>query len=116
VDNLDGCPHGGISTGGHWIWNPNAAATATSTASKMSVISATGIEPAGDLRKALAERKRASLVPLVVLLDTDAEGAAGFRTPCASSTRVGGPRDGRRLSCCHNTRLGACCRQPPFRH
>ena len=77
----------------------------------MSVISATGIEPAGDLRKALAERKRASLVPLVVLLDTDAEGAAGFRTPCASSTR-----DGRRLSCCHNTRLGACCRQPPFRH
>ena len=53
----------------------------------MSVISATGIEPAADLRKALAERKRASLVPLVVLLDTDAEGAAGFRTPCASSTR-----------------------------
>ena len=115
MGNLDGCPYGGISTGGHWIWNPNTAATATSTASKMSVISATGIEPAADLRKALAERKRASLVPLVVLLDTDAEGAAGFRTPCAS-TRVGGARDGRRLSCCHNTRLGACCRQPPFRH
>ncbi|MGZ6638835.1 MAG: hypothetical protein ACXVII_39035, partial [Solirubrobacteraceae bacterium] len=39
----------------------------------------------------------------------------GFRNPCASSTRVGGPRDRRRLSCCHNTVLGACCWQPPFR-
>jgi hypothetical protein len=32
----------------------------------MNVISATGIEPAADLREALAERKRASLLPLVV--------------------------------------------------
>ena len=31
VGNLDGCPYGVISTGGCWIWNPNAAATATST-------------------------------------------------------------------------------------
>jgi hypothetical protein len=58
---------------------------------------------------------RATLSPFV-LLNSDAGVAAGFRNPCASSTRVGGPRDGRRLSCCHNTGLGACCWQPPFRH
>ena len=39
------------------------------------------------------------------LLNSDVEVAAGFPNPCASSTRVGRPRDGRRLSCCHNTRL-----------
>jgi hypothetical protein len=35
VGNLDGCPHRVISTGGHWMWNPNAAATTTSRASNM---------------------------------------------------------------------------------
>ena len=53
---------------------------------------------------------------VVVHLDTDAGVTAGFRNPRASSTRVGGPRDSRLLSCCHNTGLRACCWQPPFRH
>jgi len=39
------------------------------------------------------------------LLNSDVEVAAGFPNPCASSTRVGRPRDGRRLSRSHNTRL-----------
>ena len=51
------------------------------------------------------EGQSRSRVPGLVLLNTDAEAAAGFLNPCASSTRVGGPRDGRRLSCCHDTRL-----------
>lgn len=34
VGNLDGCPRRVISTGGCWMWNLSAAATATSTASK----------------------------------------------------------------------------------
>lgn len=50
VGNLDGCPHRVISTGGDWMWNPNTAAGATSTASKMNIISANGIEPAADFR------------------------------------------------------------------
>ena len=49
----------------------------------------------------------------IALLDTDAGVAAGFRNPCASSTRVGAPGDGPRLSCCHYTRLGACRRAAP---
>lgn len=44
----------------------------------------------------------------IVLLNNDAEVAAGFRNPCASSTRVGVSRDGRGWSYCHNTRLRAC--------
>jgi hypothetical protein len=59
---------------------------------------------------------RGGALLLVVHLHTNAGVAAGFRNPCASSTRVGGPRDGRRLSRCRNTGLGACCWQPPFRH
>jgi hypothetical protein len=51
-----------------------------------------------------------------VLLNTAAEVVAGFRNPCASSTRVGGPCDGRRLSCSHNTRLGGVLPAAPFRH
>jgi hypothetical protein len=66
VGNLDGCPHRVISTGGYWMWNPNAAATATSTASKMKIISANDIEPEADFRSALGERKRDSALPLVV--------------------------------------------------
>jgi hypothetical protein len=46
-------------------------------ASKMNVISATGIEPAADLRKALAARKRASLLQLVVPAGSDAGIGAG---------------------------------------
>lgn len=64
--NLDGCPHRVISTGGHWTWNPNAAATTTSMASKMNIISANGIEPPADFRRALGERERDSALPLVV--------------------------------------------------
>ena len=86
MGNLDGCPHGVISTGGCWIWNPNAAATATSTGIEMNVISATGIEPAADLRKALAERKRASLLPLVVPSEHVAQGRPGSRNPSPSDT------------------------------
>jgi len=76
--------YGVISTGGSWIWNPNAAATATSTGIEMNVISATGIEPAADLRKALAERKRASLLPLVVQGDNAAAGELRARDPWRS--------------------------------
>ena len=99
VGNLDGCPHRVISTGGYRMWNPDAAATATSKASKMNIIIANGIEPAADFRRALGERKGDSALPLVVLHNTDVEVAAGFRNRCASSTRVGGLRDGRCLSC-----------------
>ena len=48
------------------MWTPNAAATATSTASKMNIISASGTEPAADFRRALGERRRDSALPLVV--------------------------------------------------
>ena len=48
------------------MWNPDAAATATSTASNMNIITADGIEPAADFRWALGERKRGSALPLVV--------------------------------------------------
>ena len=73
VGNLDGCPHRVISTGGYWMWNPNAAATATSMASKMmNIISANGIEPAADFRRALGERKRDSALPLVVRSESGA--------------------------------------------
>jgi hypothetical protein len=89
VGNLDGCPHRVISTGGYWMWNPNAAATVTSTASKMNIISANGIEPAADFRWALGERKRDSALPLVVLLDTDVEPLPDFRSRRVSSTLGG---------------------------
>ena len=71
VGNLDGCPYRVISTGGDWMWNPNAPATATSTASTMNIISADGIEPAADFRRALGERKRGSALPLVVQRGSD---------------------------------------------
>jgi hypothetical protein len=51
-------------------------------------------------------RAQPSLLPFVHL-DTDAGVAAGFRNPCARSPQVGVPCDGRGLSYCHNTRLGA---------
>jgi hypothetical protein len=70
---------------------------------------------ASPARPVMLTRAYAAL-PDLVHLDIDVEVAAGFRNPYASRTRVGGPRDDRRLSCCHNTRLGAYCRQPPFRH
>ena len=48
----------------------NAAATATSTASNMNIISANGIEPGVDFRNGLDERKRGSALPLVVGCDS----------------------------------------------
>jgi hypothetical protein len=38
----------------------------------------------------------------------------GFRSPCVSSTALGGPRDCRCLSCCYNLRLSGRRRQPRF--
>jgi len=59
-------------------------------------------------------RRRARRRSVVVHLSTDAEVAVGFRNPCASSARVDGTSDGQRLSCCHNTRFGACRRRSRF--
>ena len=51
-----------------------------------------------------------------VLFNTDAEVAGGFRKPPRKQHSRWRASRRRRLSCCHKTRLGACGRQPPFRH
>jgi hypothetical protein len=81
---------------------------------RLARISSPGSRFPGPMHKRLNGRLVPPRLARFVHLDTDVEVAAAFRNLCASSTRGGGPRDGRRLSCSHNTGLGACCRQPRF--